>query len=205
MTFLLRLVTSRTATKVVALLAALAVSLSASQVARADHYSTDLLPNLLGAHDIAVTAWSGYLNHCQTIYYYGYTGSERPAYRSAYAFATVNGCDVHFNLDKADNYKWKWFCSVMVHEVGHSAGMEHNNADKRDIMNGPGEIYWRACLRTKQAKKMRKRGKIIDYSIDSWAYYAKPSVSLGGESHDIGHALSAGDLDSHLIAGLPVR
>jgi hypothetical protein len=213
MTFLPHIHRTRFVSTVAALATALAVFLSAAQPASSHHWSPDAFGDWSSAAQIGIDAWQEYLGHCSQISIWGYDNAEEPDYADAYAFAPIQGCDVYFNVDQPKNYKWKWFCSVMVHEIGHSAGMQHI-PDEGDIMSGPTEVYWRSCLTKKQAKKMKKHGKIIDRSIYSW-YYAKASAAHAGHDDgaagdeitqaEVDQAIESGDLEVEPIATIPVR
>jgi hypothetical protein len=206
MTFLPHINRNRIVATATALVTALAVLLSAAQSASAHHRSVHSFPNFMGAAQTAIQAWNGYLDHCTQMTVYGYDSAEEPDYADAYAFAPMNGCEVYFNVDQRKNYNWKWFCSVMVHEMGHSAGMRHIR-DGRDIMHATNEVYWRWCLTKRQARKMKRRHEIIDKSIWSWAY-AKASLAkfVGVDSHDEhGHPdhddLTRSDVDQAVDSG----
>jgi hypothetical protein len=199
---------NRIALLLVALVTAV-VSLSAGQQASAHHYDIGYsFPEFMKAGQIGINAWGDSLNHCTQMTIYAYSGAqEYPEFADAYAFAWIGGCEVYFNVDARKNYKWNWFCSTMVHEMGHSAGLEHNELDRRDIMNAHSEVYWRKCLTRQQAAKMKARGKIIDRSIASWAY-ARATASQAGQDEvtrsDIERAIKAGELDVHPLGSISV-
>ena len=164
MTFLPNINRTRIVATATALIASLAVLLTSSQSADAYYDPDGYFPNVPRAMQVGIQAWSEYLGHCSYMHVYGYDSIEEPDSADAYAFAWMKGCEVYFNVEQRKNRNWKWFCSVMVHEMGHSAGMDHIR-DGRDIMHATNEVYWRKCLTTAQARKMKRRGRIIDNSI----------------------------------------
>jgi matrixin len=191
--------------------AAVALSLSAPGNAQALQYSAEVFPNLYGAGSVGLTAWNGYLNHCSYVYYYAYTDAEIPEHADAYAFAPLGGCEIYFNADSREMYRYAWFCSVLVHEMGHSAGLNHIG-DPRDIMHATNEVYWRNCLTARQAKRFRRRGEIIDNSI--WSTWYSRTAALKGETAsaeqeptqaEIDAAIADGSLEVEPIGRMAVR
>jgi hypothetical protein len=203
---------------VVTALVALAAAASGSsllpaQDAQAHHRPAWDFPNVMKALNTGIAAWRDYLGHCETVTVYGYETGEHAGQDSAFAFAYLNGCDVYFNADKSGNYRYPWFCSVMVHELGHSSGFSHAD-DSSDIMNGPGEIYWSKCLTRKQRRRFTRNGEIIDYSISQWTKNAGPSGTGNdrGPAHahdqdrqEFEEALDDGRIQAHRVAAAPVR
>ena len=209
MTSFLHLTPRRIATLAAGLLSALTLALPVAEQAHALG-SAEVFPNFYRASNIAIGAWSNYLGHCSTMTVYAYDSVEEPDYADAYAFAPLRGCDVYFNSDQRKNYSWAWFCSVMVHEMGHSAGMNHIR-DRGDIMHATNEVYWRKCLTGKKARKMRRNGHIIDKSIESWVYSAKTAAA--SSSHDdhgevtrreLASAIRSGAIEVDRLASVPV-
>jgi hypothetical protein len=197
-------------TALVALAAAACGSsaLVGAQEAQAHHRPAWDFPNVMKALNTGIVAWQDYLGHCETVSVYGYETGEYSGQDSAFAFAYLNGCDVYFNADKSRNYWYPWFCSVMVHEIGHSAGFSHAE-DTSDIMNGPGEIYWSKCLTRKQRRRFARRNEIIDYSISQWTKNAGPSgtgtdtgpVHADGRARErFEDALADGRIHAHRVA-----
>ena len=161
--------TARTITRLLGPALAVVLILCAPGVARADHVSVEVFPYWNQAASTAINAWDGYLTHCPTVYVWAYDSSEYWDNADSYAFAYMGECNIYFNAEMSENYRYAWFCSVMVHEMGHVAGYDHIR-DRLDIMHATNEVYWRGCLRKKQARKFRNRGEIIDNSIGSWVY-----------------------------------
>lgn len=193
----------RAAVLVGVLVLAVASLLAAATSARADHWSTESLPALDRSFRIAVRAWEPYLGHCvdSGIEIYGYDELERPEERDAYAFVPERGaCAIYFNVDERRNYRRSWFCSLMVHEMGHVAGFGHS-PDPHDIMNGPGEVYWRKCLTRREARRLSRRGKAIDYSIADWS--GTSAATAGGDGH--AERRPAGRVHAQRLAVIPVR
>src|SRR4051795_12972597 len=88
------------------------------------------------AFNVATTAWTGELDGCVAsgVSLYAYSAAEDPEDAGDYAYTPdLYACAIYFNTDQSKNYSYPWFCSVMVHEMGHVAGYEHTRAP-RDIM-----------------------------------------------------------------------
>lgn len=186
--------TARTITRLLVPVLAV-VMLATASPARADHISIDIFPNWNKAANTAFNAWDGYVDHCPTVYLWAYESGEHWDSDDAYAFAYMGECDIYFNADMTENYRYAWFCSVMVHEMGHVAGFDHNG-DGRDIMHSTNEVYWRKCLGKKQARKFKNRGEIIDRSIDSWAYASAATAPEPDHvtRRDVSRAIESGEL-----------
>ena len=164
---------------------------------------------------VAVNAWDGELDHCidSGVGIYSYSGSsEFLDVGSAYAFTPdLGACSIFFNNEDAENYGYPWFCSVMVHEMGHVAFHDHVAA-ARDIMTAVNEVYWRKCLNRKQARRFKRRRRLIDRSIVAGrgeSGRVRASSSANRRRNDVGtgdlRGLHGDGLRVHRITTLPVR
>jgi hypothetical protein len=183
----------------VLLLASLGVMLAASGTARADHLSIYSFPKFERSAQVAVNAWDGYLDHCPYVYFYAYEGWEHPDAVDASAFAYLGECNVYFNADDSSNYRYAWFCSVAVHEVGHVAGFDHS-PDSRDILHATNEVYWRWCFKRKRARQLVRRGEILDFSIADWSGNSA-SAHGGADEHEGDAEITEGELSDALESG----
>jgi hypothetical protein len=192
-----------------ALTTAIALGASAQQASAADWLGYHIDPARVDkAFNTAVNAWTGELSHCVAsgITLYGYTAAEDPEDAGDYAYTPdLYACEIYFNVDDSKNYNYPWFCSVMVHEMGHVAGYEHTRKP-RDIMTATNEVYWKKCLTKRQYRRYHKRHMLIDRSvIPGQGESGSRAYSSSVRPPDVGRHLRAQGIKVHRIATLPVR